>query len=359
MLSSRSLAKLFLGLLLLAGASWLALSLGLPFGRYPQPKLVTIPPHSSRWQIARQLAGEGVIRSRLAFDFWAITHARQTLKAGTYQFAEPANVLRIFRRLAKGDVFYFSFTVPEGFNRYDIARALQHDKIVPAAAFLSASQDPRLIHDLDPAAVSLEGYLFPDTYRITPGTSAAQIATLMVTRFRQELHREQWPVIKPHDNSTPPESISLHEWVTIASLVEKESAVSTERPVIAGIFYNRLRQKLPLQCDPTVIYAALLANQWHGSIHRADLQRETPYNTYLHAGLPPGPIANPGRSALQAAANPAVTSYLYFVSNGQGRHRFAATLAQQNHNVQLYLHEEEELHHGTGPRPPRFTSTRR
>lgn len=358
MLSSRSLAKLFLGLLLLAGAGWLALSLGLPYGRFPQPRLVTIPSHSSRWQIARQLERQGVIRSQLAFDLWVASHAGQTLKAGSYRFAEPASAIQIFRRLARGDVFYFSFTVPEGFNRYEIAHALQRDKIAPASAFLAATQDPRLVRDLDPDAVSLEGYLFPDTYRIAPGTSAAQIAALMVARFRQELHQEQWPALKPHDNSTPPEPISLHEWVTIASLVEKESAVAAERPVIAGIFYNRLRQKLPLQCDPTVIYAALLANDWHGAIHRADLQRNTPYNTYLHAGLPPGPIANPGRSALQAAAHPAATVYLYFVSNGEGSHRFASTLTQQNHNVQLYLREEEGLHHVNGARLPRLAPSR-
>lgn len=358
MLSSRSVAKLFLGLVLLAGAGWLALSLGLPFGRYPQARLVTIPPHSSRWQIARQLAGEGVIRSRLAFNFWVVTHAGQTLKAGTYRFAEPASAIRVFRRLAQGDVFFYSFTVPEGFNRYDIAHALQHDKIVSAAAFLSASQDPGLVRDLDPAAVSLEGYLFPDTYRIPPGSSATQIAALMVARFRQELHRERWPAVKPHDNSTPPEPISLHEWVTIASLVERESAITTERPVIAGIFYNRLRQNLPLQCDPTVIYAALEANDWHGTIHRADLQRNTPYNTYVHTGPPPGPIANPGRSALQAAAHPVTTAYLYFVANGEGGHRFATTLTQQNHNVQLYLHAEETLHRAGGDRPPLNLSRR-
>lgn len=359
MLSSRSLAKLFLGLLLLVGAGWLALSLALPFGRFPQPKLVTIPPHSSRWQIARQLAAEGVIRNPWAFDAWILAHARQTLKAGTYRFAEPASALHIFHRLAQGDVFYFSFTVPEGFNRFDIAGALQRDKIAPADAFLAATQNPRLVHDLDPDAVSLEGYLFPDTYRIAPGTSASQIAAFMVTRFRQELHREQWPASMPHDNSTPPEPISLHEWVTIASLVEKESAVPAERPVIAGVFYNRLRQKLPLQCDPTVIYAALLAHDWHGTIHRTDLERDTPYNTYLHAGLPPGPIANPGRSALQAAAQPAATAYLYFVSNGEGSHRFAATLAQQNHNVQLYLREEEGSNHASRAKSPHFAPSRR
>lgn len=358
MLSSRSLAIVFIGLLLLAGFGWVTRALVRPYGRYPQPKLLTLPPHSSRWQIARQLAEAGVIRSELAFDLWTAVHSRQTLKAGTYRFAEPANAIEIFRRLTRGDVFFFTLTIPEGFNRFDIARALQHEKIVPAAAFLAATQDPGLIRNLDPTAVSLEGYLFPDTYRITPGATAAQIAALMVARFRQELHQERWPEVKPHDNSTPPEPVSLHQWVTIASLVEKESAVQTERPVIAGIFYNRLERNLPLQCDPTVIYASLLVHAWQGTIHRVDLQRDSPYNTYTHAGLPPGPIANPGHSALAAAAHPVDTAYLYFVSNGEGAHRFATTLSQQNHNVQLYLHEEDGLRNGTErrqrhPSPPR------
>lgn len=345
MLSSRSLAILFIGLVLLAGSGWLAMALLRPFGRYPEPRLLTLAPHSSHWRIARQLADAGVVRSAVAFDVWSLAHPRQTLKAGTYRFQRPASGIAVFRRLARGDVFFFTLTIPEGFNRFDIARSLQQDKIVPAAAFLAATQNPQLIRDLDPSAVSLEGYLFPDTYRIEPGSSARQIAALMVARFRQELHREHWPEVKPHDNSTPPQPVSLHRWVTIASLVEKESARTAERPVIAGVFYSRLADGLPLQCDPTVIYAALLAQAWHGAIRRVDLTRQSPYNTYLHPGLPPGPIANPGRSALDAAARPAHTPYLYFVSNGQGAHRFASTLAEQNRNVQLYLHHEAQVRH--------------
>ncbi|MGH9541264.1 MAG: endolytic transglycosylase MltG [Terriglobales bacterium] len=320
-------------LLVVAAGAW-AWAVFAPYGTFPKPRLVELPAHSSSWRVARQLRAAGVIRSAAAFELWVLAHPHRVLKAGWYQFAHSASMPEVAARLARGDVYYTTLVVPEGFNRFDIARALERNGIMPAASFLAVTASPALVRDLDPQAVSLEGYLFPDTYRIPPHAAPESVAEMMVRRFRQEWDRLRDGM--KFDAATGP--VSLHEWLTIASLVEKETAVPSERAVIAGIFYNRLRQDLPLQCDPTVIYAALLLRRADpGTLHAADLRMESPYNTYRHAGLPPGPIANPGAAALMAAAHPAATPYLYFVSNGAGGHRFARTLREQDHNILLYL----------------------
>lgn len=298
-----------------------------------QPRLIEISPGSHRRQIALQLRQAGAIGSATGFELWALLHPASTLKAGVYQFAGGQSVPQVFHTVSRGLVYTIAVTIPEGFNRFDIARELQQKGLAPAAAFLAATADPSSIKDLDPEAVSLEGYLFPATYRISPHTPVERIVKMMTNRFRQEVRRDH-----PAD---------VHQWVTLASLIQKETAVPSERPLIAGVFLNRLRLGMPLQCDPTVIYAALLANDYSGSVHEADLKRPSPYNTYLHPGLPPGPIANPGRASLEAAQHPDETGYLYFVSDGAGAHRFAETLAQQRENVRLYLRALAKKH------PPR------
>lgn len=308
-------------LLAVAGLAWL-------WGPGPsraQPAAVVIVSGSSRWQIARQLAQAGVVRSAGAFQAWSLLHPRQTLKPGNYAFAGRSTVPRVFHMLVQAQTGASAVVIPEGFNRFDIAHELAARHLASEAAFLAASADPSSIADLDPAAVSLEGYLFPATYRWQPGMPVAAMLGQMTSRFRQELRR------------MPGHPTDLHRWVTLASLVEKESALAGERRLIAGVFDNRLTANLPLQCDPTVIYAALLAGRYAGTLHRADLDDPSPYNTYAHKGLPPGPIANPGRLSLEAAAQPAATPFLYFVSDGHGAHRFARTLAEQQRNVALYL----------------------
>ena len=316
------LALALTALLLAAGLWWL----WGPGPRLRSPAQVAVPAGAGRRAIAQEMAAAGVVRSAVGFELWSLFHPRQTLKPGTYEFSGEQSVPRVFRALVRAQTLALVVTVPEGFNRFDIAHELAGRGIATAAAFLAVSADPGSIRDFDPAAVSLEGYLFPATYRLLPGMPAQAIAALMTARFRQELRLQ------------PAHPADVHRWVTIASLVEKETAVGTERPLIAGVFTNRLAQTLPLQCDPTVIYAALLAGRYTGALHRADLAFDSPYNTYLHSGLPPGPIANPGRLALQAAAHPDATDDLYFVSDGHGAHRFARTLAEQQHNITLYLH---------------------
>ncbi len=327
------------------GVRWLALGalavlalivfdVAAPYAGFQHPVVVEIPEHSNRWSIAEHLAGAGVVRSAVVFTAWALVHPGVTLKAGAYRFAGANSLPAVFRRLAQGRIFAYSFVVPEGFDRFEIARQLSRGHIASGAAFLAVTANPALARRLDPAAVSLEGYLFPATYSIAPGTSARAIAATMVECFRQALPHAGW---RPGLRDPHGQPISFHEWLTVASLVEKETALPSERAVIAGVFYNRLDGHLPLQSDPTVIYADEIAGRPGGPLTTADLHFISPYNTYTHVGLPPGPIANPGLAAMRAASHPAATPYLYFVSNGHGGHRFARTLAGQDRNVRLYL----------------------
>jgi UPF0755 protein len=236
----------------------------------------------------------------------------------------------VYRRLAHGDVYVRTVVVPEGYNVFDIAQALEAEGLGSSQEFLKVVRAQRaLIADLDPEAKSLEGYLFPDTYRFMRTQSLEEIAGTMVRRFRQEaralgLNRD------------------VHRIVTVASIVEKETSVPEERPLVASVYYNRLAQKMGLYADPTVVYAALLAGRYRGAIFQSDLQFKSPYNTYLYRGLPPGPVANPGRPALQAAMQPANSDYLYFVSDNNGHHRFARTSREHGHNVALYRHAQRQ-----------------
>lgn len=301
-----------------------------PGPRLAQPRIVEIAPGASHARIAGQLRHAGVIGTTVGFELWSVLHFRSTLKPGPYRFGGAESVPQVFYTVSRGLFYTLPLTVPEGYNRFDIAQELQAKGMASAAAFLAATSNPARIHDLDPQAVSLEGYLFPATYRIPYHASVQAIVGMMVNRFRQEVR---------HDHPQ-----NVHRWVTLASLIQKETAVPDERPLIAGVFDNRLARDLPLQCDPTVIYAALLDDAYSGSLHARDLKRKSPYNTYLHTGLPPGPIANPGRASLEAAQHPDETDYLYFVSDGDGAHRFAVTLEQQKKNVHLYLEALRRQH---------------
>jgi len=288
--------------------------------------MVQIPAGSSTWDIANRLQQAGVVRSAAAFTALSLWPPRRSLKAGTYRFSGGQTVAAVLDTVAHGHFYAVALVVPEGYNRFDIARELEQRGLASAQAFLAATASPATIRDVDPAAVSLEGYLFPATYSIAPQTPVTRIVAMMIDRFRQQLR----------ETSPPPAGGNLHDWLTLASLVEKETPVASERPVIAGVFRNRLAKGWTLDCDPTVAYAALLADRYTGSLHKSDLSFPSPYNTYLNHGLPPGPIANPGAAALAAAAFPATTDYLFFVSDGHGAHRFARTLAEQEANIRLY-----------------------
>lgn len=299
-----------------------------PYKGYPAETFVEIERGMSSQEIARTLAHHGVVRSRWAFLAIRALHPDATLQAGEYRFGSAQTPSQVFDKIWRGEIFYEDLTVPEGSNIFDIASLLERSDMIGANEFLKAAANPQSIHDLDPLAPTLEGYLFPSTYRITHKTTAGELCYAMTAEFRR-----QWALLGGEKLRA-----DTHKIVTLASLVEKETAIATERPMIASVFLNRLKLDMPLQCDPTTVYAALIENRYRGVIHKSDLASENPYNTYVHAGLPPGPIANPGLASLKAVLNPPSTDFLYFVAkaDGSGSHQFSAKLTEHEKAVLEY-----------------------
>jgi len=330
--------KIF-GLILLAifaAAGWLAWALTSTV-EPPGETFVMLRPGYSTHRIAAELKNAGIIRSQEAFILWHYYHHGRSLKAGEYVFDKSANIIDIQKRLRRGDVYFHTVVVPEGFTMFDIARAIEAAGLGPADDFLKVAQsDTALVADLDPSAHSLEGYLFPETYEFTRMMTMQEMAGAMVKQFRQVALQLGLVPSPTGVASDPPAGYSPREVVTMASIVEKETSVPAERPEVASVYYNRLAKKMALGADPSIIYAELLAGTYQGALHHADMSVSSPYNTYRNAGLPPGPIANPGRSALEAAMHPAQTDYYYFVADAQGHHRFARTMAEHNKNVLAY-----------------------
>jgi len=319
------LRKFFLFLLVAAAlfAGWLAWAVFTPVAPGGQT-FVLLPPGSTTHRIAAELNKDGIIRSEKAFVMWHYLHHKRSLKAGEYLFEKTASLKEIHDRLARGDIYVHTVVIPEGYTMFDIADAVEQAKLGTRDEFLKIAQsETSLIQDLAPEAKSLEGYLFPDTYEFTRTQSMHDIVTAMVHHFRQVA------------NAIGLNS-DVHQTVTMASIVEKETAVPEERPAVAGVYYNRLQKRMALDADPSVIYAELLAGCYKGALHHADMSMNSPYNTYRFPGLPPGPIANPGRSSLEAAMHPGVGDYLYFVADGNGHHRFARNLEEHNRNVAAF-----------------------
>jgi len=319
-------------LLLAAGAvAWLVF---MPYGP-SQETFVELVPGSSALLIGQQLESAGVIRSQFAFDllrWWR----RGTLHPGEYRFDHPAAATEVYARIERGDIFAKTVTIPEGANLFEIAARLEQAGLGRRQDFIAAAAEQAgLVADLDPGATSLEGYLFPDTYHISRKATPEQICATMVKRFR--LAASQLGLTQ-----------NVHTVVTLASLVERETALAPERPLVASVFENRLAKKMPLMTDPSVIYGLELDGRWRGTIYQSDLKFDTPYNTYLHPGLPPGPVANPGMKSLRAAMNPARTDYLYFVaagSNPQGHSLFSSTLEEHTRNVAGYRQAAKKAGH--------------
>jgi len=354
------LAALILLVVLAAGiaAGYVWYSIEKPYGRFPADGLyVDIPHGASSRAVAHILKKAGVIRNSFAFEFYARRHPKRTLEAGEYLFDHPLAGKEVFWKLANGQVFEQPFTVREGETIFDIARDLEAAKYMSADDFLTAAQDSSQIKDLFPDARTLEGFLFPATYNLPKHAPAQEITGMMVRKFREALAN----VLPNEDPATEP-PVSIGSVVTLASLVERETPKPDERPLVAGVFANRLAKNIPLQCDPTVIYALQMDDEYNGTLTLRDLRLNSPYNTYRNRGLPPGPIGNPGEVALRAALHPAQTDYLYFVANTQGGHFFAPTLAEHNTNVAKYhrlLRGEPaeppvvEAHHTHAARPTR------
>jgi peptidoglycan lytic transglycosylase G len=295
-----------------AGAAWLLLKR--PGTAFAGERFLTIEKGATSRSIARQLAAAGVVDSEWYFLAARALRPRAILQAGEYRFSVAAPPLEVLDRLIRGDIYLEEFSIPEGYNLFDIAAALERAGLAPSAGFLAAARNPAAIRDLDPEAPSLEGYLFPDTYRVPRRITPEELCRVFTRRFRAV-----WRQLHPEGGA------NVHAAVTLASLVEKETARGDDRATVASVYVNRLRIGMKLDCDPTTIYAALLEGRYRGTIYRSDLDRDHPYNTYRRPGLPPGPIANPGEASLRAALHPAQTDYLFFVAEpgDNGRHVFS------------------------------------
>ncbi len=299
----------------------------LPNDDRARPVQVTIAPGDSPRRAAERLAEKGVIRAPLLFLSLARLQGKDRLiRAGEYRFHTSMTPEQVLERLCRGVVVLHRVTIPEGWTVAQIAAALEREGLASREAILEASRDPELLRGLGIEGPSLEGYLFPDTYRFAKGLSAREILRAMVRRFHE--------VYDPRLRARQAEAgWSLQEVVTLASIVEKETGRKEERPLVARVLINRLRKGMPLQCDPTVIYGI---EGFDGNLTREDLRRPTPYNTYVIKGLPPGPICNPGLDSLRAVLYPAEGNFLYFVSRNDGTHRFSTTLREHNEAVRRY-----------------------
>lgn len=346
--------KIIIGILsllvvLIGGAAfWLNNAIKSPYTHSSTEKVITIPPKSSTNLIISKLHQEGVISNPTAVSWWLKTFGRgKVLKTGDYQFNSPITPLQVIDKLVRADVATRKVTIPEGYNQWEIA-----DKLAvalpgmkePAPAnrdeLLPLFKNTKLIADLDPKATDLEGYLFPDTYEYTTTTTRAQLVEAMVKRFRKVYTSEL-------QSKASALGMNTRQAITMASLVEKEAKVDKDRELISQVYHKRLKLKMNLACDPTVIYGAILAGKykWNGTIYRSDLDRDSPYNTYKNPGMPPGPIASAGKRAIEAALNPAKTDYLFFVVDGvkrDGSHVFTTNGADHERAVSDYRQMERD-----------------
>lgn len=293
-------------------------------------QFVVIEPGSTTRAIGQQLIRAGVVRDDTTFRaaLWRTGRAR-TLQAGEFRFDRAMTPLEVIDKIARGDVYSRRITFPEGLTIQEMARLFEQQRFGKASEFIDAARNAQPVQDIDPSAPDLEGYLFPETYALRRDTTPARLIQLMVARFRQLFTAEM-------QESARALGLTPRQAVTLASLVEEETALPSERPIVAAVYLNRLRIGMAMQADPTVIYALQRAGRYNGNLRRDDLVFDSPYNTYRYAGLPPGPIASPGLASLKAAVAPAEADYLYFVSRNDGSHVFARTLAEHNDNVRQY-----------------------
>ncbi|MBI4169572.1 MAG: endolytic transglycosylase MltG [Acidobacteria bacterium] len=323
------------GLLLLVAAATVVVRIllwaSIPYRGYGASfAIIEIPEGASAARALGILERHGIVqRFRLALAYLRLTGRTRDIKAGEYSFTRPMTPGEVFDKIISGDVHYHRITVVEGSRADEVVAQFVRAGFGPESEYLEAISDVSAIADLDDEAVDLEGYLFPDTYSIHKKTPPRTIVGMMVARFR-ELFQPSWIGMARQKGMT------VRQAVTLASLVERETAVPEENSLVASVFHNRLRLRMRLQCDPTVIYALAMRDAFDGNIRREDLRIDSRYNTYRYYGLPPGPIGSPGAAALRAAIEPADTRYLYFVSMNTGRHFFSSTLGEHNRAVWEY-----------------------
>ncbi len=330
----KTLRTIFVLVLLAAAgcAAYFWYAIERPYGVIPaEGVFVEIPHGASQRAVSHLLESRGIVRSSFAFEFYARRHPKRSLLAGQYFFDHSLSGKDVYWKIANGDIYEQPFTVKEGDTIFDIANNLAVANYVKAADFLAAAKDASQIQDIAPGAKTLEGFLFPATYNLPLHATANDLTAMMVRKFKEALQRIAADRLDPLTPGTPLLSV-----ITLASLVEAETPKPDERPLVAGVYANRLRKDMLLQCDPTVAYALKQVNRYKPPLLLKDLSYDSPYNTYVNGGLPPGPIDNPGESAIRASLSPATTDYLFFVANTQGGHFFAATLAEHNQNVAKY-----------------------
>ena len=278
--------------------------------------------------ILQQLQKEGVLRDQwVPLIYMKLLRGRDSLKAGVYEFDKALSPVDVIDKLVRGDVVLASITIREGLDRFAVGRIFSEAGFGGQAEWKKITGEADLVRDIAPEAESLEGYLFPDTYKFDPGTPVTTIVKAMVANFRKNWGEEMAFITT---------GLTPHETVTLASIVETEARLPDERPIVASVYVNRVRKRMLLGADPTVIYALKLAGRWNGNIRKGDLAIASPYNTYRTPGLPPGPIANPGLASLRAAAAPATTPYLYFVARNDGSHVFSTNIEEHNRNVEKF-----------------------
>ncbi len=319
--------------LLVAGAAglglWVRQGLAAPAGELERPVVVEIPTGSSSREMAKLLEHAGVIRSARHFLLARAWRSDEVLQAGEYQFQRPVSVWEAYEKLVRGEIMLHPVTVPEGLTRFEVAKVVAAAGFGTEQEFLALSANPDPIRDLFPEAQSLEGCLFPETYNFPRAAGAEEVLAAMLQAFRGAFES----AARGTESQLEP-----HEALTLASLIEKETGVVEERRLVSSVYYNRMRLGMLLQCDPTIIYGLLLEDRYRGKIYESDIRDPHPYNTYVHAGLPPGPIANPGLASIRAAFHPAESDYLYFVAKAAGKpdHVFSKNLRAHNRAVADY-----------------------
>jgi UPF0755 protein len=328
-LHSLTTVVIFAVIFVIAGGWFFLRAMRSPYKNYSEPFKDIEVRHGLRTStILKHLEAEGIVRDEyLPLIYMKVVRHNDKIKAGIYEFSKPMTAEEVLDKLIRGDVVAKSVTVREGLDRFAVAHIFVQEGFGHDADWDKLTADPELIRDIAPAAKTLEGYLFPDTYKFNPGTPPRAIVQAMVANFRKHFSGEMNYITT---------GLDLHQTVTLASIVETEARMPQERPLVASVYLNRINGKMLLGADPTVIYALKLAGRWDGNIRKPDLQIDSPYNTYRFHGLPPGPIANPGLASLQAAAAPAKSDFLYFVARHDGTHAFATNAADHERNVQIY-----------------------
>jgi UPF0755 protein len=323
-----------------AGALWVRTTAVRPVDHPSGERIITIEPGTGTQAIIARLAEAGIVHHPTALKIYLkLTGRGGALKAGDYKFPSPISPLQAIGKIERAEVVLERVTIPEGFNRFEIAETLAA-KTGKATVdeFLKLTEDQTAIEQIAPTVRDLEGYLFPDTYNYTAKTTPEELVRAMVSRF-EEVFTPEWMT------RASELGLTVNQVVTLASMIEEEARVPDERPLVASVFMNRLKRGMPLASDPTFIYAAVLAHDYDGNPNQPrHRMRLSPYNTYLVPGLPPGPISSPGRASLEAALYPAKSDYLYFVVNGtSGRHKFSRTAAEHDEAVNEYRRQQREL----------------